>query len=172
MILVQDGLRNNNQQSKIHDFWMLYDHSSLNWPGIHQKFVWRQIEWITFLWISSKLSTIGHMLLHNLYINVAIAVLLLYSKSLYDLQKPKCKNPTFAPKGHNWAWSPGVCAAGTDHPPRWFWAGLAVPTIINSQRYMTLEYYSFTRAWIELKFIKNWCGATLRKSVFCEYLQN
>ena len=92
MILVQDGLKNNNQQSKIHDFWMLYDHSSLNWPGIHQKFEWRQIEWITFLWISSKLSTIGHMLLHNLYINVAIAVLLLYQKSLYDLQEPKYKN--------------------------------------------------------------------------------
>ena len=58
------------------------------------------------------------MLLHNLYINVAIAVLLLYQKSLYDLQEPKYKNPTFAPKGHNWAWSPRVCAAGTDHPPR------------------------------------------------------
>ena len=37
------------------------------------------------------------MLLHNLYINVAIAVLLLYRKSLYDDQEPKYKNPTFAP---------------------------------------------------------------------------
>ena len=80
--------------------------------------------------------------------------------------KPKCKNPTSVPKGHNWVWSPRVCAAGADHPPRWFWAGLALATIINSQRYMTLEYYSFTRAWIELKFIKNWCGAKLRESVF------
>ena len=57
------------------------------------------------------------MLLHNLYINVAIAVLLLYWKSLYDLQEPKYKNPMFAPKGDNWAWPPGVSAAGTDHPP-------------------------------------------------------
>ena len=58
------------------------------------------------------------MLLHNLYINVAIAVLLLYSKSLYGLQEPKYKNPIFAFKGDNWAWPPWVVPAGTDHPPR------------------------------------------------------
>ena len=33
------------------------------------------------------------MLLHNSNINVAIAVILLYQKSLYDLQGPKYKNP-------------------------------------------------------------------------------
>ena len=32
------------------------------------------------------------MLLHNLYINVTIAVILLYSKSLYDLLKPRYQN--------------------------------------------------------------------------------
>ena len=32
------------------------------------------------------------MLLHNLYINVTIAVILLYSKSLYDLPKPRYQN--------------------------------------------------------------------------------
>ena len=47
------------------------------------------------------------MLLHKLYINVAIAVHLLYWKSLYDLQEPNYKNPIFAPKGDNWAWPPG-----------------------------------------------------------------
>ena len=76
------------------------------------------------------------MLLHNLYINVTIAVLLPYRKSLYDLQKPKYKHPTFVLKGHNWAWSPGGRSTGTDHPPRWFLAGLAQATIINSQRYI------------------------------------
>ena len=33
------------------------------------------------------------MLLHNSNINVAIPVILLYQKSLYDLQRPKYKNP-------------------------------------------------------------------------------
>ena len=32
------------------------------------------------------------MLLHNLYINVTIAIILLYSKSLYDLPKPRYQN--------------------------------------------------------------------------------
>ena len=95
---------------------------------IHQKFVWRQTKKITFLWISSKLSTIGLMLL-----------LVLYWESLYDLQGPNCKNPIFAHKGYNWAWPHGVCAAGSDNPPCWFRAGLALATIINSQRYMILN---------------------------------
>ena len=33
------------------------------------------------------------MLLHKSYINMAIAHILVYSKSLYDLPGPKCKNP-------------------------------------------------------------------------------
>ena len=32
------------------------------------------------------------MLLHNSNINVAIAIILLYEKSFYDLPGPKCKN--------------------------------------------------------------------------------
>ena len=40
-----------------------------------------------FLAISRQMSILDHMLLHKLYINVAIANILLYSKSLYDLQK-------------------------------------------------------------------------------------
>ena len=32
------------------------------------------------------------MLLHKLYINVAIANILVYQKSLYDLPGPNCKN--------------------------------------------------------------------------------
>ena len=39
------------------------------------------------------------MLLHNLYINVAIAVLVQYWKILHDPQELKYKNPIFAPKG-------------------------------------------------------------------------
>ena len=46
------------------------------------------------------------MLLHNLNINVAIAVSLLYWKSLYDLQKPKCINPTLAIGWAKRAWPP------------------------------------------------------------------
>ena len=42
---------------------------------------------ICFSTISLKISTFGHMLLHKSYINVAIANILLYRKSLYDLQK-------------------------------------------------------------------------------------
>ena len=39
------------------------------------------------------------MLLHNLYINVTIAVILLYSKSLYDLLKPRYQNKaSFMPR--------------------------------------------------------------------------
>ena len=39
----------------------------------------------SYLAISPKISILGHVLLHNMYINVAIANILLYSKSLYDL---------------------------------------------------------------------------------------
>ena len=39
------------------------------------------------------------MLLHNSYINVAIANILLYHKSLYDLPVPKGKNPKFGGNG-------------------------------------------------------------------------
>ena len=41
-----------------------------------------------FLRFSQKLSTKDHMLLHRTYINVAIAHILLYGKSLYDLPGP------------------------------------------------------------------------------------
>ena len=44
---------------------------------------------ISFLAISSKITILGHMLLHKLYINVAIANILLYPKSFYDLPEPK-----------------------------------------------------------------------------------
>ena len=44
---------------------------------------------IGFLRFSQKVSILGYMLLHNLYINVAIAVILLYRKSLYDAQEPR-----------------------------------------------------------------------------------
>ena len=40
------------------------------------------------------------MLLHKLYINVAIAVILLYRKSFYVLQEPRYKNTTLAPEGY------------------------------------------------------------------------
>ena len=40
-----------------------------------------------FLRFSPKLSILAYMLLHNLYINVAIANILVYSKRLYDLPK-------------------------------------------------------------------------------------
>ena len=46
------------------------------------------------------------MLLHNSFINVAIAVSLLYRKSFYDLQKPKCINPTLAIGWAKRAWPP------------------------------------------------------------------
>ena len=46
---------------------------------------------------------IGHMLPHNSFTSVAIAVLLLNWKSPYGLQEPKYKNPICAPKEDNWA---------------------------------------------------------------------
>ena len=132
-------------------------------------------EKISFSRISSKLRTIGHnMLLHNSYTNMAIAFLLLYWKSPYGLWEPKdkFKIPTFPPKRHNWEWSPRVCAAGTDHPPAWFWSGLALATIIYRLRFMAFECYSTIWAWFEVKFIKILRCAKLRKSVFCEYIKN
>ena len=50
-------------------------------------------EWwkISFLRFYRKISILGYMLLHNSYINVAIANILLYRKSLYDLPRRKCK---------------------------------------------------------------------------------
>ena len=44
------------------------------------------------------------MLLHNFKLvnKLAIAVLLLYWKSPYDLQEPKYRNLLFAPMGHHW----------------------------------------------------------------------
>ena len=47
------------------------------WPLAHGE--------ISFLRISQKVRILDHMLLHKLYINVAIAHILVYSKSLYDL---------------------------------------------------------------------------------------
>ena len=55
---------------------------------------------ISFSQISQKLWALAHMLLHNSYINVAIAVILLYRKSLYDLQEPRYKNLIFVPEGY------------------------------------------------------------------------
>ena len=45
-----------------------------------------------FLAVSSKISILGDMLLHKSDINVAIANILVYQNSLYDLPEPKCKN--------------------------------------------------------------------------------
>ena len=42
---------------------------------------------ISFSPFSRKVSNLGYMLLHNSYINVAIAVILMGRKSLYDLHK-------------------------------------------------------------------------------------
>ena len=47
------------------------------------------LEKIRFLAITLKINILGHMLLHKLYINVAIANILLYPKSFYDLPEPK-----------------------------------------------------------------------------------
>ena len=44
---------------------------------------------ISFSRISQEVSIFGHMLLHKLYINMAIANILVYPKSLYDLPGPK-----------------------------------------------------------------------------------
>ena len=48
-------------------------------------------EWlkIGFLWFSPKVSNLRHMLLHNSKINVAIAVIFMHRKSVYDLQNPR-----------------------------------------------------------------------------------
>ena len=42
--------------------------------------------------IFPKISNLRYMLLHKLYINVAIRHILMYRKSLYDLPRRKCKN--------------------------------------------------------------------------------
>ena len=62
------------------------------WPNFLQEASWfcaQQCPKNSYLAISPKVSILGHVLLHNLYINVAIAKILLYSKSLYDLPEPK-----------------------------------------------------------------------------------
>ena len=48
--------------------------------------------------ITPKVCILEHMFLHNTYINVAIAHILLYRKSLYDLPGPKYK------KCEKWVW--------------------------------------------------------------------
>ena len=50
---------------------------------------------ISYLQFSRKVSILQHMLLHNSYINVAIANILPYRKSPYDLPVPKYKNLDF-----------------------------------------------------------------------------
>ena len=64
---------------------------------------------IGFSPISLKISTFGHMLLHKSYINVAVANILLYWKSLYDLQRPRYEFLTLAlsaksGRGHSADW--------------------------------------------------------------------
>ena len=44
---------------------------------------------ISFSRISQEISILEHMLLHKLYVNMAIANILVYSKSLYDLPRPR-----------------------------------------------------------------------------------
>ena len=51
---------------------------------------------ISFLWFSRKISILAYMLIHKSNINVAIANILLYWKSLYDLQKPRYNFCIFA----------------------------------------------------------------------------
>ena len=46
-------------------------------------------EKISFSRFSRKLTVLDHMLLHNSYINVTIAHILVYRKCLYDLPEPK-----------------------------------------------------------------------------------
>ena len=64
---------------------------------------WGDAQKISFLAISPKLSILDHMLLHKLYINMAIANILLGSTSLYDLPGPKYKN-----HGRRWSLKKGV----------------------------------------------------------------
>ena len=45
--------------------------------------------------ISPSLITLGHMLLHNLYINVLIALILVYRNNMWDLPRPKYKDFLF-----------------------------------------------------------------------------
>ena len=42
--------------------------------------------------ISPSLITLGHMLIHNFYINVLIALILVYRNSMEDLPGPKYKD--------------------------------------------------------------------------------
>ena len=49
----------------------------------------REIKKISFSRISQEISILEHMLLHKSYINMAIANILVYSISLYDLRRPK-----------------------------------------------------------------------------------
>ena len=67
------------------------------------QFLHRDSGKISFLRFHRKLRVLGYMLLHNSYINVVIANILLYRMSLYDLQKPKYKNHRGAQK-EKWAW--------------------------------------------------------------------
>ena len=66
--------------------------SELSATEVRQKRVKTCIfSWIGFWRISRYLFILGHMLLHKLYINVAIANNLLYRFTLQDLREPKYK---------------------------------------------------------------------------------
>ena len=68
-----------------------YDSLRLNYQK-SSKFVHRMKPKPFFLAVSSKISVLGDMVLHKSEINVAIANILVYRNSLYDLPGPKCKN--------------------------------------------------------------------------------
>ena len=58
---------------------------------------------ISFWRFSQKVSLLEYMLLHSSYINVAIANILHYHKSLFDHQGPRNMN-FITLKTHKWAW--------------------------------------------------------------------
>ena len=90
-----------------------------------------------FSLISRKLSTLGHMLLHKLNINVAIANVLLYRNSLYDHHKPKYKIiPTRTWNGI-WAWPPWVHTSDPKVLHKLFDVSMVYTTRWNSQKLYT-----------------------------------
>ena len=58
------------------------------------------------------------MLLHNTNINVAIADILSYIWSLYDLQKPSYTYRIFAPEGNFENWAPRAGTTDLNCVPR------------------------------------------------------
>ena len=131
---------------------------------------------ISFSSISPKLSTFKAILLHNLYVNAIIAVILSWKWSLYDLQEPRYEFSLFAPEGSYGRGPPGLVLAIHNGYLDDFGPGLVQeqrPMVKNSgpeRAYTTaLCYYSIWRLSWALstlwRFVIQWINQSWNMSI-------